>query len=168
MAHVSYCGNCGSSLKPGSGFCGHCGKNVPERRTQQTPDHVPTPETPARRSSSSMIILGASVAVLAVVGVILALVLRGGDVTAALVARIGAVSPAVEREIFKAVSGRAEASAVPALLKLARSERDGTRGLAMQALGITAGVRDLGSLVDLAKAAPSPEVRGEVVGLSTL
>lgn len=79
MAHVSYCGNCGSSLKPGSGFCGHCGKNVPERRTPQSPDHVSTPETPARRSSSSMIILGASIAVLAVVGVILALVLRGGD-----------------------------------------------------------------------------------------
>ena len=79
MAHVSYCGNCGSSLKPGSGFCGHCGKNVPERPTQQIAEHVSTPEAPTRRSSSNVIIIGASIAALAVVGVILALVLRGGD-----------------------------------------------------------------------------------------
>ncbi len=93
------------------------------------------------------------------------LVLPRGDVTAALVALVGKVAAPMEREAFRAIAARGEPAALPALLKLSRSENQDTCMRALQALGKVAEGRDIGALVELLADAKDDSTRDMVRGV---
>jgi HEAT repeat protein len=88
-----------------------------------------------------------------------------GDVTGAMVSLIPSASAPVARELFRALGARGEASALPELLRLARTEREQTRSLALQTLGTTAANKDLPDLFDLVLDTDDASVREEIRGV---
>jgi len=93
------------------------------------------------------------------------LLLHRGDVTSALLSGLKQATPAERRELFRAMSGRAEAGAVPELLKLARGDDESLQPGALQALGNLADGRHLRSVVEWFVAAKEPSQREDVRGV---
>lgn len=91
--------------------------------------------------------------------------LRGPGMAAALVAALASAAPGVQLELVRALTVRGEATAIPALLELARSDTGAGRSAALQALGSLADGRHVQPLVDLLTSAQTDVARDEVRGV---
>ncbi len=89
------------------------------------------------------------------------LYLRHGDVTPALLEAFAGAAPAVKPELIRALGERGDASAVPRLLEMARSQDEGTRASSLQALALLAGPAQLADLVQLVVQASTDDARAE-------
>src|SRR5439155_8586683 len=88
-----------------------------------------------------------------------------GNVGEALVAHLAKANPDVQAELARALAGRAEKSAVPSLLELARSNSEATRNAAVRALSLLADGSHLAALVKLITALNSELVWADVRGV---
>lgn len=93
------------------------------------------------------------------------LLLHHGDVTAALLAGLKEATPAERRELFRALSGRADSGAVPGLMTLAQGAEAALQAGAFQALGNLVDGRHLKPLVAWFVAAKEPAQRDDVRGV---
>lgn len=91
--------------------------------------------------------------------------LRRGKVAETLVAQLTTATPEVQVELASALAGRAEKSAVPRLLELARSNNEATRKAAFRALSPLADGSHLPLLVKLLEEAQTEATRSEVRNL---
>lgn len=91
--------------------------------------------------------------------------LRRGDVGRMMVSQLTVASTEVQAELARALAARAEKSAVPPLLELARSNSETTRRSALRALSLLADGSHLGPLVELMTEATSEMARAEVRGV---
>ncbi|HEV7923819.1 MAG TPA: HEAT repeat domain-containing protein [Verrucomicrobiae bacterium] len=87
--------------------------------------------------------------------------LRRGEVTLTLLKAFTTASAAVKPELIRALGDRGDASAVPRLLEMARSQDEGMRASALQALALLAGPAQLPDLVQLAVQATTDDARSE-------
>lgn len=93
------------------------------------------------------------------------LALYRGEITTSLLQTLPTTSGAVQRELFRALTARADRTAVPQLLRWARQETPGLRTGALQALGALADARHLEALVALLTDAPDAPTRDEIRGV---
>lgn len=93
------------------------------------------------------------------------LALSRGDITASLLQHVPDTRGAVQRELFRALTTRADRTAVPQLFRWARQDNPGLRTGALQALGALADARHLEALVALLAEAPDAAVREEIRGI---
>jgi HEAT repeat protein len=91
--------------------------------------------------------------------------LRGDDVTRTLTTALGSARPTAQMEIARALSARADPSAVPALLDLAGQEESASRRAALQALGQLADGGHMNSLVRLLVSSKSQSARDQIRGV---
>jgi HEAT repeat protein len=89
------------------------------------------------------------------------LVLHRGDVTEHLLAQLSSAQGSVQAEVIRALSGRAETSAVPRLLELAARGNEGTCVACLRALAALGEGRQVGALTQLLLSAKSKAVRNE-------
>ncbi len=89
------------------------------------------------------------------------LVLHRGEVTESLLAQLSSTQGSVQAEVIRALSGRAETSAVPRLLELAARGDDGTSVACLRALAALGDGRQVGALTQLLLSAKSEAVRNE-------
>lgn len=91
---------------------------------------------------------------------------RRGDVVRTMVAQLAVANPDVQAGLARALAARAEKSAVPPLLDLARSSSEATRKAALRALSLLADGSHLAALVklmgDVSTEAAREDVRGVV------
>jgi HEAT repeat protein len=88
--------------------------------------------------------------------------LQRGEVGQAMVVQLAVASPAAQGELARALAARAEKSAVPPLLELARSNSESTRKAAMRALSLLADGSHLAALVNLLSEASTESARTDV------
>jgi HEAT repeat protein len=91
--------------------------------------------------------------------------LRRGDVGRAMVAQLAVANPDVQAELARALAARAEKSAVPPLLELARGDSEAIRKAAVRALSLLADGSHLAALVKLMAAATTETARDDVRGV---
>jgi HEAT repeat protein len=85
--------------------------------------------------------------------------LRHGPVTEALLKALDKGPPEVQSELIRALGGRADASAAPKMLELARGQNDLTRSAALQALALLAGPEQVPAMVKLVVLATNEDTR---------
>lgn len=93
------------------------------------------------------------------------LALRRGPVGEALVAQLAVATAEAQAELARALAARAEKSAVPPLLELARSNSEATRRAAVRALSLLADGSHFAALVKLMGEAATESARADVRGV---
>lgn len=91
--------------------------------------------------------------------------LRHGDVGRAMVEQLAVANPDVQAELARALAARAEKSAVPPLLELARSSSDATRKAAVRSLSLLADGSHFSVLVKLISEAATEAARTDIRGV---
>lgn len=92
-------------------------------------------------------------------------VLSRGDVTTELIRQLPSVSPTLQREVFRALTGRGDKAAVPPLMVLAADTRSPTREAVMQTLGNLVDGSHVDALAGLLVETRDPAARDEIRGV---